>query len=70
MQGLYKDAEHLHWNSSDSVINNRQWRTSDVSPFAANVAFVLYNCSGTEDKLAALQYSLHCRTVSSAFATQ
>jgi len=42
--GLYNDSEILHWNSSN--LNSRLWRTSKISPFAANVALALYNCNG------------------------
>eukprot|EP01116_Phalansterium_solitarium_P023621 TRINITY_DN8382_c0_g1_i2.p1 TRINITY_DN8382_c0_g1~~TRINITY_DN8382_c0_g1_i2.p1 ORF type:complete len:410 (+),score=52.49 TRINITY_DN8382_c0_g1_i2:795-2024(+) len=43
--GLYNDPEPLHWNSPN--LTSRLWRGSVLSPFAANVAFVLYNCSGS-----------------------
>ena len=46
LKGLFKDSEMLHWNSSRSVLDNRLWRDSQLSPFAGNVAFVLYNCTG------------------------
>jgi len=42
--GLYKDNFVLHWNSPQ--IDNRLWKTSQITPFAANIAMVLYNCSG------------------------
>jgi len=42
--GLFDDSEPLHWNSSQSTIDNRQWRTSRIAPFASNIAFVLYDC--------------------------
>lgn len=44
--GLFKDNKPLQWNNSLQQIENRQWRTSKISPFAANIAFLLYNCSG------------------------
>jgi multiple inositol-polyphosphate phosphatase/2,3-bisphosphoglycerate 3-phosphatase len=48
--GLFRDDSPLKadWNSTQ--INGRKWRTSDISPFAANVAFVLYNCSSNPEK--------------------
>ena len=45
--GLYKDSFELHWNTPESNINERLWRTSNLSPFAANVAWVLYNCTSS-----------------------
>jgi multiple inositol-polyphosphate phosphatase/2,3-bisphosphoglycerate 3-phosphatase len=44
--GLFEDSSPLLWNSSQETIDNRLWRTSIVSPFAANVIFELYNCTG------------------------
>jgi len=44
--GLFNDSTTLQWNSSPNTIQNRKWRTSVISAFAANIAFVLYNCSG------------------------
>lgn len=46
--GLYKDDFVLRWNSSADEIENRKWRTSQISPFAANYAFVLINCSNSQ----------------------
>jgi len=42
--GLYKDDFTLQWNSP--YLATRQYKSSIVSPFAANVAMGLYNCSG------------------------
>jgi len=42
--GLFKDARSLHWNSTQ--LDQRLWRASQISPFAANVAMILFNCSG------------------------
>ncbi|XP_045603682.1 multiple inositol polyphosphate phosphatase 1 [Procambarus clarkii] len=47
--GLYHPPEHLrHDNFAD--LRSRKWRTSFISPFGANVAFVLYRC-GLEYKI-------------------
>jgi multiple inositol-polyphosphate phosphatase/2,3-bisphosphoglycerate 3-phosphatase len=45
--GLFNDSSPLLANSSADFINNRKFRSSQISPFAANIAFVLYNCSST-----------------------
>jgi len=42
--GLYQDPFVLHWNSPG--LDTRQWHSSIISPFAANVALALYNCNG------------------------
>lgn len=42
--GLFQDESPLLWNST---LTNRAWRTSEICPFSANVAFALYNCEGT-----------------------
>lgn len=47
--GLYRPSQHLkHDNFAE--LRNRKWRTSFLSPFSANVAFVLYRC-GLEYKI-------------------
>ncbi len=46
-QGLFHEQEPLRWDSSNETIANRKWRTSQISPFAANIAWIMYNCSGT-----------------------
>jgi multiple inositol-polyphosphate phosphatase/2,3-bisphosphoglycerate 3-phosphatase len=43
--GLFNDQEPLHWNSTDLQRETRQWRSSVISPFTANVIFLLYNCT-------------------------
>eukprot|EP01102_Stenamoeba_stenopodia_P009919 TRINITY_DN2948_c0_g1_i1.p1 TRINITY_DN2948_c0_g1~~TRINITY_DN2948_c0_g1_i1.p1 ORF type:complete len:576 (-),score=91.67 TRINITY_DN2948_c0_g1_i1:50-1777(-) len=43
--GLFKDPEPLTANAP--WLAQRQWRTSVLSPFATNVAMILYNCSGS-----------------------
>ncbi|XP_071513577.1 multiple inositol polyphosphate phosphatase 1-like [Panulirus ornatus] len=41
--GLFQPSQHLkHDNFAE--MKNRSWRTSYVSPFSANLAFVLYRC--------------------------
>jgi len=42
--GLYTDTQALQWNSSPEFIAGRHWNSSWISPFAANVMFVLYEC--------------------------
>ncbi len=41
--GLFKDDEHLRADNFDQM-QERRFRTSIVSPFAANVAFILHKC--------------------------
>ncbi len=36
--GLYKDPIKLHWDTSTFHREHRQWKTSKLSPFSANVA--------------------------------
>jgi len=43
---LYIDPVPLHYNSAPSVIANRKWRSSIISPYSANFVMVLSNCSG------------------------
>uniref|UniRef100_A0A6B2L4L5 Multiple inositol polyphosphate phosphatase 1 n=1 Tax=Arcella intermedia TaxID=1963864 RepID=A0A6B2L4L5_9EUKA len=43
--GLFKDDFTLKWDSPN--LSQRKWRTSIVSPFAANIGVGLYDCSGT-----------------------
>jgi multiple inositol-polyphosphate phosphatase/2,3-bisphosphoglycerate 3-phosphatase len=45
--GLYRDDAPLRANSSLECIQNRKWRTSVISPYAANLAFILYECNST-----------------------
>ncbi|XP_042220335.1 multiple inositol polyphosphate phosphatase 1-like isoform X2 [Homarus americanus] len=47
--GLFRPPQHLKHNNF-AEMRNRYWRTSFVSPFSANVAFVLYRC-GLEFKV-------------------
>ena len=35
----------MFWNSSQEFISRRKFRLRDISPFSANFAFVVYNCS-------------------------
>eukprot|EP00727_Mastigamoeba_balamuthi_P013563 m51a1_g883 hypothetical protein (456) ;mRNA; f:888592-890308 len=44
--GLLRDAEPLSSSWTAEQRAHRKWRGSHVAPFSANVAFVLYNCSG------------------------
>merc|ERR1711879_470758 len=44
--GLYKDSTPLMADWTEEQQENRQWKTSIISPFAANVQFILYECSG------------------------
>jgi len=43
--GLFKDQSPLLANWTDEQINSRQWRGSQIAPFASNVQTVLYKCS-------------------------
>lgn len=48
--GLFKDAQPLVPPQNETTwqqqMQNRQWRTSQISPFAANVMFVVTQCDG------------------------
>jgi len=46
--GFYKDNYTLTADLTQEQINNRIWTTSKVSPFASNMAFVLYQCGNNE----------------------
>ena len=46
--GLYEDVEPLRSDNFDSMKDSRQWRTSNIGPFAANVVFVLFDCRTEE----------------------
>ncbi|XP_045133296.1 multiple inositol polyphosphate phosphatase 1-like isoform X1 [Portunus trituberculatus] len=41
--GLFRPPQHLRHDNFEDM-RNRVWRTSFISPFAANLAFVLYKC--------------------------
>ena len=45
--GLYRDPVLLRHDSSPAVIDSRVFRTSYMSNKGTNVAFVLYECSGS-----------------------
>ena len=47
--GLYKDTEDLQ---ADNFANkkDRKFRASLISPFAANLAFILHKCDSHEDQ--------------------
>jgi len=45
--GLFNDSYPLRYNSSDAEIQNRQWRTSQISCYTANIAMLLYSCPAT-----------------------
>lgn len=42
--GILKDDEPLKAENYDDVFD-RKWKTSEISPFAGNIAIVKYNCS-------------------------
>jgi len=42
--GLYKDDFELHWDTDRELLLKREYRTSHICPFSANVAFILYKC--------------------------
>ncbi|XP_026670579.1 multiple inositol polyphosphate phosphatase 1 isoform X2 [Ceratina calcarata] len=43
---VYKDDQHLTHNLFSLYANDRAWRTGVIDTFGANIAFVLYDCSG------------------------
>ncbi|KAF2077538.1 hypothetical protein CYY_001156 [Polysphondylium violaceum] len=45
--GLYKDTYNLYANLTSSQINSRKFKTSNISPYAANLALYLFKCDGT-----------------------
>ncbi len=47
--GLYTDSQPLQYNSPPNFIASRNWNASWISPFAANVMFVLYECEKNGD---------------------
>ncbi|EFA83154.1 ABC transporter C family protein [Heterostelium album PN500] len=49
--GLYKDPYPLLANLTQEQINNRTWRSSVISPYAANVALLLYQCNDNTFKI-------------------
>ena len=54
--GLYRDAFLLRHDTPQSLIDNRQYRTSVLSPMGTNFAFVLYECSlGEQYRVKVLQ---------------
>jgi len=42
--GLFKDNFSLHWDADRKLLDSRLWRTSHISTFSSNVAFILYEC--------------------------
>jgi hypothetical protein len=61
-KGLFKpkSSQEMKWNSSIQTIRERVWRGSKVSPFGANVAFILYNC-GDDYKVCYYYISRHIK---------
>lgn len=49
--GLFKDSYPLTADLTPEQIENRKWRDSIISPFAANYAFALYECTGNQYKV-------------------
>ncbi|TPX66933.1 hypothetical protein SpCBS45565_g04081 [Spizellomyces sp. 'palustris'] len=48
--GLYRDKVPLYANSTDRLLHDREFRLSELSPFAANYIIELYTCEdGTSD---------------------
>ncbi|PRP85356.1 histidine acid phosphatase-like protein [Planoprotostelium fungivorum] len=45
--GLQRDEAYPTADWSDEQIKNRKWKGSHVTPFAANIAFITYNCSAS-----------------------
>ncbi|GAM28312.1 hypothetical protein SAMD00019534_114880 [Acytostelium subglobosum LB1] len=49
--GLYQDPFKLTANLTAQQISNRLWRSSIISPYAANIAFYLFNCGDDQYKI-------------------
>ena len=47
--GLHKDSDDLRADNFNEM-KNRKFRASKISPFAANVAFILYKCDTNKSK--------------------
>ncbi|KAJ4443227.1 hypothetical protein ANN_04895 [Periplaneta americana] len=45
--GIAKDSEHLTHSNYNSM-RNRKWKTSDIAPFASNLAAVFFKCEMEE----------------------
>ncbi|KAK3930957.1 Multiple inositol polyphosphate phosphatase 1 [Frankliniella fusca] len=55
--GLYRDPKPLRASNFPYMLQNRQWRVSQISSFASNIAFVLYKCgseANSEEKILTL----------------
>lgn len=46
--GIARDHDHLT-HTNYNVLKNRKWRTSKISPFASNLAAVLFRCDDGEN---------------------
>lgn len=46
--GLYEDKQPLLSDNYEDMINERDWKTSFIGPFASNVAFALQKCGEKE----------------------
>ncbi|RUS19848.1 histidine phosphatase superfamily [Endogone sp. FLAS-F59071] len=49
--GLYRDDQPLLANATSKFIRERKYRVSQMTPFAANIAFELLRCSGSSYKI-------------------
>lgn len=48
--GALRDNIHLKADNFDKM-SIRKWKTSDISPFAGNIAVVRYKCRDTQDQV-------------------
>jgi len=46
LMGLYEDSHHWKHDSPKETWMQRMFKTSEISPFSANVGFLLYECDG------------------------
>lgn len=53
--GLYKDGQDLRHDSPQDFIDNRKFRTSNISTMGTNFAFVLYECGEDDYQVKVLQ---------------
>lgn len=52
--GLFNDSQPLIGPNYNNSLKDRAYRTSTMSPFAANIAFVFFDCDEHEDKVVVL----------------
>jgi len=49
--GLFKDSIPLLGSNFEHHRSSRKWRTTEIDPFATNIAFILFNCSDDDYKV-------------------